>query len=183
MLNRTSEYRYQQISNPGKKTYSILQETYTPRIEKNYTYSLKTSQTTTRKGRDFSFSGNDHTFDTNSYLNDYGTLNGNEDECTCGELVCTCGKAHNHSTSIHTTKYSKYSSSSNKNRLGGSRLTTYGSRDNSRSNRSVVTSVVSRKLNRSLNSKSKSLFNNRINTLSKIFLRILGIIFFEIGCL
>ena len=70
MLNRTSEYRYQQISNPGKKTYSILQETYTPRIEKNYTYSLKTSQTTTRKGRDFSFSGNDHTFDTNSYLNE-----------------------------------------------------------------------------------------------------------------
>ena len=105
-MYRVSEYHYKKV-NEGGNTYSGMRE-YTPRIDKNYTYSMKESRTTTRKGGDY--------FSTNGYstYNTASQYNGNSfssKKCSCAECgygtldYCTCEKCLNEGKS-------KYSSSS-----------------------------------------------------------------------
>ena len=77
--------------------YHAMQEYYTPRIDKNYTYSIKTTQSTSRKGNNYSFGRNDYsTYGTGSYYN--GNTSFSSQKCSCRECDygrlenCTCSK-------------------------------------------------------------------------------------------
>ena len=59
MSSRTIESYYKKINNYGGKTYNI-KESYIPRVQENYTYTIKTLETSNRRGGDYSF-GNDYT--------------------------------------------------------------------------------------------------------------------------
>ena len=99
--------------------YHTLKEYYTPRIEKNYTYSIKTLKSTSRKGNDYSFGRNDYsTYGTGSYYNSnsFSSKKCSCRECDYGRLEnCTCEKCLNEGKSKYTslTVYNTKKTSSN----------------------------------------------------------------------
>ena len=116
-MYRVSEYHYHKI-NEGGNTYSGMRE-YTPRIEQNYTYSMKESKTTSKKGGEYLSGNGFSTYNTGSYYNGnsfsskkcscaecgYGTL----DNCTC-EKCLNEGKVKYSSISIYEDKVKLFTS-------------------------------------------------------------------------
>ena len=57
MLSRTNDYHYQKINKHGGNTYKI-KESYIPRIEENYTYSMRTLETSSTNRGDGNYTSN-----------------------------------------------------------------------------------------------------------------------------
>ena len=108
MYKKTSEYRYQQISNKSNgKNISVIKEVYTPRIENGYTITTIKTVTSSKNGvnGDECLCVLDHNNSTNKYSKNYTSYSNlikdkKNLKCSCFEsdhiygsknAKCTCG--------------------------------------------------------------------------------------------
>ena len=106
MYQKTSEYRYQQISNKGGgKNISIIKEIYTPRVENDYTLTTIKTVKSSKKGGECLCNLDNNKLSTNKYSKNYSTYSniikdGKNLKCSCFECdhiygnknkKCTCG--------------------------------------------------------------------------------------------
>ena len=73
MLKKTSEYRFQQINEQGKRSYKITKETYVPRAKKDYTYTVVKTEIKRGGG------GDDEIQSSNKAKRNYSTFSKNKD--------------------------------------------------------------------------------------------------------
>ena len=93
MLKKSKEYRYQQITNNGKtKNISIVKESYATRIERDFSYSMVKTVSTTSNGDNKYISGNGHNnFSSYKFTKNMSSSNVPKNN---KQLKCPCPDGH-----------------------------------------------------------------------------------------